>query len=841
MNVAAIGPISVGSLLWQRNGASTLTVIAKTTFRLTPGTCILSDEQEPLNADDAHLEDDPARSMLAPSDLVPFKARADVVLVGYAFAPRGEPQRQLVVRMNVGEVNKSFEVVCDRAWAPEGVVREGPRFTRMALQYERAGGGPGTANPIGIGPEARGMLPLPNLQPVGFVPGRRGEVIEPVGFGPLSASWPARRARMRAPAPPRNAREASAMLADLEPAYFNYAPADQQLDGIRPDERLLLDHLHPQHPHLATTLPGLRPRAFTHHGEGTQEIALVADTLWIDTARSICAVTWRGFLERPAVDASVVVALEGAHRSLPWTEIQAALRGAGPGSHELVEMDETADEPRERRHTVEISPARAPRAVAADAARDDLAALRDEVTSVSMDLPLGLQAIGDAAPAWLSRAPPPRDQELALETRPRADHNGGPSPMTPARSDYDGGVASKPPPAPSSPSILLPAPGPQAIPIPIPRPSVPSIPPWAVPAPPVIAPSALAPKPVTPSTAGIPSASPSTAGLPSAGLPNGLSGSASLPSTPSSLASAQGAPTSLAQTAHAGVLAASNEAASAGDIVSGSRLSKPDVALQVAASRDLLELVWWHPDKVGALRQHPPWAALVAPRLVAGKRVEPSEPSPRRDLEDVERILLGAAPCGDLDAALVECATDLGAIRPALAVISGEIALPLDDAKMLEVLSSAASSLAAGDKRLKEAVDAAADVLKTPLVAAPEVAAAFCGRVREAWTKSSRMVPPDYLDVHARRILLDQRSFQRRVLCNEEWVRALLALPGQPVHVPTYIPAASTRWLPLFGRFAARVVAEIVPQLDQHEGHPLALRVLALARVISPRTRTRAS
>jgi hypothetical protein len=103
------------------------------------------------------------------------------------------------------------------------------------------------------------------------------------------------------------------------------------------------------------------------------------------------------------------------------------------------------------------------------------------------------------------------------------------------------------------------------------------------------------------------------------------------------------------------------------------------------------------------------------------------------------------------------------------------------------------------------------------------------------------MVPADYLDVHARRILLDQRSFQRRILCNEEWVRALLALPGQPVHVPTYIPAASARWLPLFGRFAARVIAEIVPQLDQHEGHPLALRVVALARVVSPRTRTRPS
>src|SRR5215468_5964304 len=137
MNVIGIGPLPTGSVLWQRHGTRVLTVACKATFDLLPGESKLAEEQEPINAGDSYLEDDPGRSMQAPSDLVPFKARADVVLVGYAFAPRGDPVRQLVVRMIVGDVDKSLEVVGDRAWTADGAIREGPRFTRMPLRYER--------------------------------------------------------------------------------------------------------------------------------------------------------------------------------------------------------------------------------------------------------------------------------------------------------------------------------------------------------------------------------------------------------------------------------------------------------------------------------------------------------------------------------------------------------------------------------------------------------------------------------------------------------------------------------------------------------------------------------
>lgn len=50
------------------------------------------------------------------SDLAPFKRRADVLVVGHAFAPERRPVGSLVARVVVGEVDKAIAVFGDRAW-----------------------------------------------------------------------------------------------------------------------------------------------------------------------------------------------------------------------------------------------------------------------------------------------------------------------------------------------------------------------------------------------------------------------------------------------------------------------------------------------------------------------------------------------------------------------------------------------------------------------------------------------------------------------------------------------------------------------------------------------------
>ena len=90
MDVVSACPLRVASNLWQpRPSAWTLTVVCRATFRLEPGESPLADVQEEPAEDDGYWNDDEARSLHAPSDLVPFKARADVLGGGTAGWPTG--------------------------------------------------------------------------------------------------------------------------------------------------------------------------------------------------------------------------------------------------------------------------------------------------------------------------------------------------------------------------------------------------------------------------------------------------------------------------------------------------------------------------------------------------------------------------------------------------------------------------------------------------------------------------------------------------------------------------------------------------------------------------------
>ncbi|MBK9259442.1 MAG: DUF2169 domain-containing protein [Polyangiaceae bacterium] len=69
--------------------------------------------------------------MRVPNDVVPYKPRADVLLVGHAYAPDKQPVRSLVTRFVVGAMDKSIEVWCDRAFRVlDGQMLEGKRLPR---------------------------------------------------------------------------------------------------------------------------------------------------------------------------------------------------------------------------------------------------------------------------------------------------------------------------------------------------------------------------------------------------------------------------------------------------------------------------------------------------------------------------------------------------------------------------------------------------------------------------------------------------------------------------------------------------------------------------------------
>jgi hypothetical protein len=201
------------------------------TLALRPGVAALAPVQHlPVMGDRAY-PDGSNHGPYAPSDLVPMKPRADVVLVGRPRAipsslPRG-------VRLFVGEIDKRGEEH----------------------------------------------------------PGRR--VLD---FGPVPATSPARAALLGgAGARTADDWDGRVLPEDLDPACFNVAPADQQLAVLRGDERIVLEHLHPEHAELITTLPGLRPVAIVEGaGLPPRRVAMRADTLWIDASLGIAALVWRG-------------------------------------------------------------------------------------------------------------------------------------------------------------------------------------------------------------------------------------------------------------------------------------------------------------------------------------------------------------------------------------------------------------------------------------------------------------------------------------------------------------------------------------------------------------------
>lgn len=780
MDVIAQAPFVVGSITWQEEPDQwSLTVVCKATYALAPGTSPLARTPEAINESDNHWDDDPQRSLYAPSDLAPQKPRPEVLLVGSAYAPRGEEVRSLLTRLVVGTVDKSIEVLVPRTLMQDGTIREGTPWARMPLRYERAAGGVGSWNPVGMGVESvdrHGRCSLPNLQ----IPGLGGvalhEEIEPVGFGPIAAAWELRRDKLGEVHASMVESEGGArwdkepLGANFDADYFQTAPLDQLIDELHPDEAIVLENLHPEHADLVTRLPGLRPVARVEiEDQPAWELALVADTLWIDTDRSICTLTWRAQvpLQERDPEGRVLVGVEEPGQPVRWPEAGqpsapsldhfAASTGAGfaPGA-----VDESSPELSHTAVDDHLLAARAP------SSPGEVLPFREAAAGAPIAPPLVPR------PALLSRDHAwDRDEQASTTQVARlAKSSAMPSWLK----------AAAPAPAVTSAPALPPA-----------------MPPMNVPPPPMLF---SAPPPVEDAPA---------------------------------VARAPSAP------AYVSVLDASNAAASAPREAATASGRRDASASGTGAPRALQELVWFDPEALPRLRENATWAAWMGP--------PPAPPPPddataarahaRAERAGVAAVLARDAGITDVEAAIEASVSEDGAFEPQLCVVAGELEVLFDEVETLKLLLAAAAPLAPGDKRLKEVVEQAGEVLKTPLGASPEVAASFIARLREAWAKASRILPADYLDHHTRRLLLDQRLYQKRSFANVAWLRALFTPSGASAAVPIYLPAALGPWMPLFTRFGARVLAEAVPQQDQHEACAAALRCFALARVLTPKPR----
>jgi hypothetical protein len=780
MDVVGLPPIRTGSLVWQpRAGTFTLTVVAKLTCVLVPGEAEIAEDQEEVNEQDQHWNDDETRSLYVASDLAPRKARADVTVVGNAFAPGGEPVRSLAARLTVGTVDKEIEICGERSFSREGALRDAARFARMPLRYERAAGGPGTANPVGVRtgraaqPDATGAVLLPNLQPVGGAPATRNDAVEPVGFGPAPASFPARREKLGRHAGSVSRLAEAPLPEDFDFAYFNVAPPDQQLAALQEAERLVLHNLHREYPLLRTALPGARPRVFVEReGVPAREATLRCDALWIDTDRSLCTVVWRGEIPLAARDerGRVLVGLETRGTRLRYEDLVEQTGGPRASS----------------------SPSLSPPGPTLPAAGP-------------MPSPSG-PVLSPAAP-MLSLSGPmmsPPGPVLSSPAAPMLSHSGpmvsppGPvlsSPAAPMLS-LSGPMVSPPGPVPSPPAIVVPPPVTSASPI-----------------------VELSPDDLVPAAPDYVS----TARLPAFQPPEPLPFAPMPPAVVPAGKDQRREVTTLVNPRGDGALGQGPAWLSA--------MPAPAVAAPrevPAAPRfggaEVIELVWHDRSAIGRIR-----AAFLDPGAAPSGG---GEGDGERIASDVARALAGAGRTGGaaIEEAMSTAAGSDGRYRAPLLALPGELRFAFDEIEALRLTVSAALPFVPGDARLREAVDLAKELLGTPWLAPLSSAAeGLSQRVRDAFAQGGR--PPAYLGAIVDRALLERRAYQRRALLGDEHLRATLTLPGEAPR-PTYLPIAAAAALPMFPAFEARLLVEVHPAQDHAEACPVALAAVAIGRIV---------
>jgi hypothetical protein len=316
--VHADGAISCATVLWQYRGRLQLTVVLKALFSIVPDGVAAPAGPGAILSKDRHVDGNPARSIEASSDLVPYLARCDVLFSGHAYAPGGRAPAGSV-RLGISRdgrplLDKTIHVFGDRGPAtPAGPSAPEP-FTRIPIVYERALGGIGEPNPVGTS--------TPNLV-------HPADPRRPVGFGPISRYWPVRKKLLGS----ISLKAVDAPIADLPETmpweFFQAAPPDQQIEHLRGGEWLVLDGLHPALARVQTRLPAVRGAArVSLAGAPERPLDLACDTLAIDGDRQTLALTWRGrcdVVEGDAVPASIAVlaALETPGVAVDWS----ALRG----------------------------------------------------------------------------------------------------------------------------------------------------------------------------------------------------------------------------------------------------------------------------------------------------------------------------------------------------------------------------------------------------------------------------------------------------------------------------------------------------------------------------------
>ncbi|MFO0554413.1 MAG: DUF2169 domain-containing protein [Polyangiaceae bacterium] len=268
MEIRSLVSLPMGLVSWS-DPAPVATVIVKATYSLEADRDLsLCRHQESLGLDQMQ-----GGELVAPTDFVPRKALADIMVVGDAYPPVG--QSVFTIRLAGPGFNKQATARLDAP--PRG---DGVPLTRA------------TNTPLG--PQSWW--------------GRRDALREALSLSPEGPPI--------APLP-----------ATFDYAFFNAAPTDQRVAAPPPGASIWLESLLKGRAAAYVRLPSFVPTVFRREGDSLTPLSTVCDTLLFDTRRGLAILTFRALVRGPAW-ASAVVALTQPGVALPAEETQRILASA---------------------------------------------------------------------------------------------------------------------------------------------------------------------------------------------------------------------------------------------------------------------------------------------------------------------------------------------------------------------------------------------------------------------------------------------------------------------------------------------------------------------------------
>jgi hypothetical protein len=302
------------------DGRERLVVVCKQTYRIPMTPCgeldlVSRADQLSLVDIDTFTGDPSSSAPLIESEFAAFKPRCDLLLVGSAHAPAGQPTPSCEVGLSVGAVSKRFRVHGRRVWSVSmGHARPTPSvpFKRMPISYDIAFGGtvddperPGEqacycANPVGIGYYPFGLaeldgLPAPSTEALDEPLSSPRGAYRPMALGVIGRSWMPR-LPLAGTYDDRWLAECFPFLPkDFDVGFFQSAPPDQQI-AYPAGEIVTLMNLTPAG-HTSFRLPRqTMPVEFARrHGPRVATQAAL-DTIQIFADEELVTLTWRASL-----------------------------------------------------------------------------------------------------------------------------------------------------------------------------------------------------------------------------------------------------------------------------------------------------------------------------------------------------------------------------------------------------------------------------------------------------------------------------------------------------------------------------------------------------------------